>query len=780
MSRRRLPLTALFLFTLVTPAHASLWAPRPGVALTADDGVAQRLELVDIDADGFVDIVVPYSNGDEVGGVADAQINRIFINQGGEKFTELFGVFDEPDNAYVIKAGDLDGDGDPDLVVGVNFSGQSYLLINDGGALTREELLPGDVFSVGDLELGDIDGDLDLDIVVADWGTSQPFGDPADPGGPVRAWLNEGDGSFAAAPDAFPIGAESRLSWSFDLELVDLDNDFDLDVVVASRGPGPARLFINDGAGVFTTKATPALEDKPINFAFTPIDLDGNDGIDLVTLQDGAEGCEMQNGGQVCGARNSILRNQLDGSLADETATFWPLEHNPPGADLDAATLDVDNDGRPDLLVTGLRLGPADNGSALFGNGGASLTLSVVDPLGAGVNAGVGLMFADFDHDRREDVAVAVRSGPAPNLVLFGGTAPPDQVPEDTSPPKIAPFEMLPDVLTPGKTLFVRARVHDFKTPTRWHDFHYDPELATYNVVEGAPIAHRRRLPYIEFALDLENPDDLATLPDTDPDKAIAPGVWYGESLWSIPFTVPLADRDTTLTYAICAIDAAGNKACVGPFQVTLLAPPPTCGDGICDSPAEDARTCIFDCPCDFDGMCEPGEPPHACDDCPAEPCGNGFCEALEDPSNCPEDCQACDNDAICEPGEDITCCDCSFCESCGDGVCASPEETDQNCPLDCDPDCVTDGCVDSCDLDGVCDPGEDAANCPADCPPVDAVCGDGVCQVPEGVVDCPEDCDNPATGGTDIVGPGCLCQGAPPSGALALLLLLARRRRLS
>lgn len=799
MSRRRLPsLATLLLFALATSAHASLWAPRPGVALTADDGVAQRLELVDVDLDGFVDIVVPYSSGDDVGGGADAQINRIFINEAGKKFTELFGVFDEPDNAYAIKAGDIDGDGDPDLVVGVNFSGPSYLLIHEGGALIREELLPGDAFSVGDLELGDVDGDLDLDIVVADWGADQPFGDPADPGGPVRLWLNGGDGSFTAAPDAFPIGVEARLSWSFDLELVDIDNDFDLDVVAASRGPGPAKLFINDGAGVFTSKATSALDDKPINFAVTPIDLDGDAFVELVTLQDGGEGCEMQNGGQVCGARNSILRNE-GGSFIDATASFWPPGANPPGADLDAASLDVDNDGRPDLLVTGLRLGPADNGSALFGNGGASLTLSVVDPLGAGVNGGVGLMFADFDHDRREDVAVAVRAGAPPNLVLFGGTAPPDHVPEDTSPPAIALFELLPDQLVQGTTRFVRARVHDHKTPTRWHDFKHEPELATLNVVDGAPIAHRRRLPYIEFALGLDDPAELADLPDTGPAKFITPGVWYGESLWSIPVAVPLLDDATTLTYAICAIDAAGNKACVGPFQVMIAGPHADCGDGICDYPLEDPRACSEDCPCNYDGVCAAPESfPFCCDcdgeDCGPGGCGDGFCEALEDPSSCPEDCQLCDNDAICEPGEGNTCCDCIFCESCGDGECAFPEETEQNCPKDCAQicgNCVCEvpetlaTCASDCGGSNVCGCGdkfcsalEDEDSCPTDCKTT--VCGDGTCEGREGVADCPEDCDNPATGGSDTEEFGCGCRDAPASGALALLLLLARRRRLS
>ncbi|MCY1009059.1 hypothetical protein OV079_26560 [Nannocystis pusilla] len=48
----------------------------------------------------------------------------------------------------VIKA----GDGDPDLVVGVHFHGESHLLLHDDDAFVRHDILPGTPCNIGDLE----------------------------------------------------------------------------------------------------------------------------------------------------------------------------------------------------------------------------------------------------------------------------------------------------------------------------------------------------------------------------------------------------------------------------------------------------------------------------------------------------------------------------------------------------------------------------------------------------------------------------------------------------
>jgi hypothetical protein len=72
--------------------------------------------------------------------------------------------------ARVIKVGDVNVDGSPDILVGTTFQTQSQLFLGDGsGNFTNvtKTHLPQINASVGDLEFGDADGDEDLDVVAA-------------------------------------------------------------------------------------------------------------------------------------------------------------------------------------------------------------------------------------------------------------------------------------------------------------------------------------------------------------------------------------------------------------------------------------------------------------------------------------------------------------------------------------------------------------------------------------------------------------------------------------
>ncbi|MCY0985670.1 VCBS repeat-containing protein [Nannocystis sp. ILAH1] len=839
-SRRKATFTLLCM-AISRGAAAAPWQPDPNRAVPDDGGgVAQKVELVDIDADGFVDLVFANSRGDELGGEADAQLNALVHNDGGLGFSLLPGVFEGPDNAYVIKAGDLDRDGDPDLVVGVAYSGASYVLFNLGdGVFMRQDILDGAPFSVGDLELGDVDGDGFLDVVAADWGVSQPYGQIGDTGGPLRLWLGAGVGGFSDGAAFLP---GSLLSWSFDVELLDFDNDFDLDILAASRGPGPALALRND-AGVFVVHPIAPLANKQINSAFTVLDLNADARLDLVTLQDGFGG-----------ARNTVLVGDGGGGFVDNPGAYWALVDNPLRLDFDAASLDFDNDGTPDIVVLGPQQNPGEVHARLMRNDGSSLVPIAPDSAAftpsLELAASFGVAIADFDRDRRADLAVAVRSDQAPDAVLFGG---PD-VPEDSTPPRIGIFEPLPDPLPSPGLLFFRARVDDGRTPALWHDFQHDPMLPTYNIHSQTSVAHLRRLPYLELAFDLADPAELATLADDDPAKMLVPAEWYGESLWRIGLDVPgsWAVAHDLLVWRLCAVDAAGNKGCSEPATSVLVERQDlcgndmidpgeecddghdllcvncmlTCGDGVCTG-FEDVVTCPVDCSdCVDNGVCEPHEDESCCDCTPCGICGDGVCQTDQESAiGCPEDCSVC-GDGICDALESEQ--SCSFdCEVCGDGLCSGSESID-DCPWDCSicGDCVCDGnedpdncwmdCGQGCEQptegswcgDGVCLP-EEWGDCPEDCgvcgdgicdpgePPCQAdcgACGDCVCDPVEDSVSCPGDCSEDACGGpggdeTASSGPegdavddglGCSCRDTPGSGGLAfgLGLLLARRRR--
>ncbi len=153
-------------------------------------------------------------------------------------------------------------------------------------------------------------------------------------------------------------------------------------------------------------------------------------------------------------------------------------------------------------------------------------------------------------------------------------------------------------------------------------------------------------------------------------------------------------------------------------------APPPNCGNGMCDN-GETCMTCALDC-----GTC-PG-------------CGDGKCDMTGGEScyNCPMDCGVCPTtcgNGRCEmPQENCQNCavDCGVCPGCGDGKCDPGPPQNETC-YSCEKDCgMCPGCG-----NGICDPNETCASCPQDCGVCD-FCGNGKCEPPyETCTNCVQDC---------------------------------------
>jgi len=227
-----------------------LWADVTAETIGETAQWTNKVEIADVDGDGRPDLL--FANGGKYSEAGAPEPNLVFINRGpGRRFdnrTEaVFGP--APDLARVIKARDFSGDGIVDVVVGTTFQTRSRLYLGTGGGGFREVTathLPGMPLSVGDLEPGDIDGDGDLDLVLADWG---PGNNMTNAGGRTRLWLNDGAGHFTDATDERMPAASIRFSW--DLEFVDVDNDADLDIVVSCKRCGGGSLYRNDGSGTF-------------------------------------------------------------------------------------------------------------------------------------------------------------------------------------------------------------------------------------------------------------------------------------------------------------------------------------------------------------------------------------------------------------------------------------------------------------------------------------------------------------------------------------------------
>jgi hypothetical protein len=488
-------------------AQSPLWVDVTTDAIGVTAGWTNKVEVADINNDGRPDLL--FANGGNYSEPGSPEMNGAFINEGsGLRFMDrslaIFGK--TPDLARVIKARDLNGDGLTDILVGVTYQGRSRLYLGTGQGAFREVTathLPNVPLSVGDLEFGDVDGDDDLDVVLVDWG---PGNNMTNDGERTRLWRNDGQARFRDDTAALMPPTLIRFSW--DVEFVDVDNDYDLDVLVSCKRCGNSTLFRNDGKGAFT-EDTRALPHYTNNYEFEPMDLDGDGFLDVVTVNDG----DIV-GGNGFSRREHVFRNDGKGRFRDMTDAWWPAAHNIGEDDNMVAFLDMDSDGDADFLIGSLS-GP-DRLLINDGQGGLTLRRDVFG--GAETPGTLGLALADLDADGRMDVVQAQGEHPkATDERVFAGTG----LSPDTAAPSIGLVSA-----SANAPRVIRARIHDRKSPSL--PFEWKSVVVEFSTSAGVKEVPMR---------------------------------WYGEYLWRAVWP---ADVPGETTWTVCATDAAGNRTCRG------------------------------------------------------------------------------------------------------------------------------------------------------------------------------------------------------------------------
>jgi hypothetical protein len=115
----------------------------------------------DVDGDGDLDLVCGN----------DRQSNTLYLNDGGTLATTSVWNSERENATRSVAWGDVDGDGDLDLACGNNDQANMlYLNLNDGGTLaTAPAWRSGRTNRTWSVAWGDVDGDGDLDLVCGNW-----------------------------------------------------------------------------------------------------------------------------------------------------------------------------------------------------------------------------------------------------------------------------------------------------------------------------------------------------------------------------------------------------------------------------------------------------------------------------------------------------------------------------------------------------------------------------------------------------------------------------------
>lgn len=193
-----------------------------------------KMVIADLDNDGDNDIVVVVNN--DPFARAQNRVLRNLVNEGRGFVKETEGLQALVGDLYDIDAGDIDGDGDNDIVTSLCFGDGSIssevVLRNDDGQLGPDaNALPAlrSDCSIG-VKLLDVDDDGDLDILWS--GVDDPR---LNPRLLTRLYINRGDGTFV---DGSAFVPQPSLSMQGNhLDGADLDNDGDVDIVLAAGAP---------------------------------------------------------------------------------------------------------------------------------------------------------------------------------------------------------------------------------------------------------------------------------------------------------------------------------------------------------------------------------------------------------------------------------------------------------------------------------------------------------------------------------------------------------------
>lgn len=320
-------------------------------------GSPRSLDAGDIDSDGDTDVIVAEFNGRKLAWHDND-------GQGGFVKHDLVTEGGKPLYVGIV---DLDQDGDRDIVA--TFTGQTNHLIwyeNDGAENFTAHAVSTTIGQM--VKVADIDGDGDLDLALA--ATTSV------------AWFeNDGSGGFTQHEVA------SGVNGAFSVEIADLDADGDQDLVLPLTDDDQVVWYQNDGSENFSLQVIGA-QDSPETIGVADSNGDGYLDVFSVTTD-----------------TPRLMRWYMNDGSQSFTPSDTPISVSHLYSNTASEVVDFDSDGDPDVLMASAH----DDNIWLFENDGAGVyTAELIDST---TDFGTTIAAADIDTDGDLDIVTVPWNG---------------------------------------------------------------------------------------------------------------------------------------------------------------------------------------------------------------------------------------------------------------------------------------------------------------------------------------------------------------------------------